>query len=130
MKKQMICGIAAAGMVLSACTVAVSAQRHRHANRVHHESSGLASFYERPQMTASGEMFSPAAFTAAHRTLPLGSRVRVTNVKTGKSVSVRINDRGPYVAGRVIDLSRSAAQAIGLNKQGVAAVKVERIARR
>jgi rare lipoprotein A len=75
-------------------------------------------------------MFNPAAFTAAHRTLPMGSRVIVTNVRTGKSVSVRINDRGPYVAGRVIDLSRSAAQAIGLSSQGVAAVRIQRVSKR
>ena len=88
---------------------------------------GIASWYGpgfhgRP--TASGERFNTNALTAAHRTLPLGSRVLVTNRQTGRSVVVRINDRGPFVAGRVIDLSRAAARAIGIN--GVAPVTVSR----
>ena len=75
-------------------------------------------------MTANGEMMNPSAMTAAHRYLPFGTKVRVTNVKNGKSVIVRINDRGPFVGGRVIDLSKGAARKVGMIKSGVARVKV------
>ena len=75
--------------------------------------------------TASGERFNTHALTAAHRTLPFGSRVLVTNERTGRSVVVRINDRGPFVGGRVIDLSAAAAQAIG--SSGVGKVKLTRL---
>lgn len=91
---------------------------------------GLASWYGGADglsgaLTASGEPFDQAAFTAAHRTLPFGTRVRVTFLKTGKSVVVRINDRGPFVAGRLIDISRAAAVEIGLQPYGVGTVKIE-----
>ena len=75
--------------------------------------------------TASGERFRQDARTAASRELPLGARVVVTHEETGRSVEVRINDRGPHVQGRVIDLSRSAAEAIGLIEDGVAPVRIE-----
>lgn len=89
--------------------------------------SGEASYYGdelagRP--TASGESFDPAGLTAAHRTLPIGSRVRVTNVRNGKSVVVRINDRGPFTADRVIDLSSGAANQIGMLGAGTALVRL------
>lgn len=74
--------------------------------------------------TASGERFNTGALTAAHKTLPFGTRVRVENVHTGRSVVVRINDRGPFVRGRVIDLSKAAARAIGMD--GVARVRLAR----
>jgi len=77
--------------------------------------------------TASGERFNPNEMTAASKTLPIGSRVRVTNPKNGKSVVVRINDRGPYVRGRSIDLSRSAAQKLGITHKGVARVKIKKL---
>ncbi|MBR0553242.1 septal ring lytic transglycosylase RlpA family protein [Stakelama marina] len=70
------------------------------------------------QRTASGDICDPDTLTAAHRTLPFGSRVRVTNPANGESVVVTINDRGPYAAGRVIDLSRAAADEIGLTRRG------------
>ena len=70
-------------------------------------------------MTASGEQFNPNAMTAAHKSLPLGSKVRVTNPANGESVTVRINDRGPYVSGRCLDLSRAAFAAIGDTGAGV-----------
>jgi rare lipoprotein A (peptidoglycan hydrolase) len=79
---------------------------------------GTASYYAdkfNGLRTASGERYDPEEHTAAHRTLPFGSRVKVTNPNTGRSVIVRINDRGPFVKGRVIDLSRAAARLIGLN---------------
>lgn len=88
-------------------------------------SSGLASFYGHESRTASGEKFNAGELTAAHRTLPFGTRVRVTNVATGKSVTVRINDRGPYVPGRVVDVSHSAAASLGIVRQGVAKVKLD-----
>ena len=86
--------------------------------------SGKASYYWQPQRVASGGWFNPNAMTAAHKTLPFGTKVRVTNHNNGKSVVVTINDRGPYVAGRVIDLSRAAAQAISMTGSGVAPVNV------
>ncbi|MEV3979196.1 septal ring lytic transglycosylase RlpA family protein [Nonomuraea sp. NPDC049758] len=88
-----------------------------------------ASYYGEPQMTASGERFNPSAMTAAHKTLPLGSRVRVTNPRNGSSVTVRINDRGPYVGGRCLDLSRAAFDAIGSLGSGVMTVRYEVLAR-
>ena len=87
---------------------------------------GLASFYSHAHhKTASGERFDPAGLTAAHKKLPLGTRARVTNLETGKNVGVRINDRGPYVQGRVIDLSKKAAQTIGIDGKGMARVEVK-----
>jgi rare lipoprotein A len=83
--------------------------------------SGKASWYGpgfHGKRTASGEKFDTNELTAAHRTLPFGTRVRVVNKKNGQSVVVRINDRGPYAHGRVIDLSRASAQAIGISGVG------------
>ncbi|RSN04154.1 septal ring lytic transglycosylase RlpA family lipoprotein [Nonomuraea sp. WAC 01424] len=99
--------------------------------RVRVLSSGTcgASYYGEPQMTASGERFNPSAMTAAHKSLPLGSRVRVTNPRSGSSVTVRINDRGPYVGGRCLDLSRAAFDAIGSLGAGVMTVRYEVLAR-
>ena len=77
--------------------------------------------------TASGEVFDPGALTAASKTLPIGSTVIVTNPKNGKSVMVRINDRGPHVRGRSLDLSRRAAEELGITEKGVARLKVERV---
>ena len=88
---------------------------------------GLASWYGQPHQgraTASGEAFDMNKLTAAHRTLPFGTRLRVTNVDNGKSVVVRVNDRGPHVPGRVLDLSFRAAQALGITDAGVARVEV------
>ena len=89
--------------------------------------SGMASWYGgnfHGRKTANGETYNMNALTAAHKTLPFGTRVRVTNTRNGDSVEVRINDRGPFIAGRVIDLSRAAAGQIGLTNTGVAPVKV------
>ncbi len=89
---------------------------------------GLASHYGPEwdgRRTASGEIFRNRKLTAAHKSLPFGTRVRVTLLSTGKSVVVRINDRGPFVRGRVIDLSDEAARRIGLDRDGVAKVRVE-----
>jgi rare lipoprotein A len=88
-------------------------------------SQGVASFYSEDQKTASGEQFDKNELTAAHPTLPFGTRVRVTNVSTGRSVTVRVNDRGPYVRGRVVDVSYSAAEALGMVNKGVANVRLD-----
>ena len=87
--------------------------------------SGLASFYTEGTKTANGESFNTHELTAAHPSLPFGTRLRVTNVSTGQSVTVRVNDRGPYVPGRVVDVSYSAAEALGMVKGGVAKVKLD-----
>jgi rare lipoprotein A len=84
-----------------------------------------ASFYDQPQLTADGEMFDPNALTAAHRTLPFNTRVRVTNVTTGKSVIVRINDRGPFIDDRCLDLSKAAFGSIANLSSGVVDVRYE-----
>lgn len=84
-----------------------------------------ASFYDEGQMTANGETFNPDALTAAHKTLPFNTRVRVTNPANGKSVIVRINDRGPYVDGRCLDLSRAAFAAIASTDLGEVDVRYE-----
>ncbi|MBB5630031.1 septal ring lytic transglycosylase RlpA family protein [Sphaerisporangium krabiense] len=88
-----------------------------------------ASYYDEGQMTASGERFNPNAMTAAHKTLPMGSKVRVTNPGSGASVTVRINDRGPYIGGRCLDLSRAAFDAIGSLSAGTMTVKYQVLAR-
>jgi rare lipoprotein A len=89
---------------------------------------GLASFYGSGSRTANGEKFNPRDMTAAHRHLPFGTRVRVTDVKTGKSVTVRINDRGPFISGRIVDVSPAAAEQLGLVGRGVAQVKLDVVA--
>lgn len=89
---------------------------------------GTASFYGYPfygRQTANGEIYRPGTYTAAHKNLPFGTRVRVTNENNGKSVIVRINDRGPFIGGRIIDLSETAADAIGMRNSGLAPVKLE-----
>ena len=90
-------------------------------------SKGMASYYgyESGNRTATGEKFNPQGLTAAHRSLPFGTRVRVTNTGNGRSVVVRINDRGPFIRGRVIDVSLGAAKELGMISSGVAAVKIE-----
>lgn len=90
--------------------------------------AGTASWYGRHwegRLTASGARFDPHRLTAAHRSLPLNTRVRVTNLENAKSVTVLINDRGPYVAGRVIDLSTAAARRLGMIKEGLAPVRIK-----
>jgi peptidoglycan lytic transglycosylase len=93
--------------------------------------SGMASYYgsESGSRTASGARFVPSAMTAAHRTLPFGTKVRVTNRRNGRSVIVTINDRGPFIRGRVIDLSSGAAGVIGMRSSGVAPVSLEVLGR-
>jgi rare lipoprotein A len=96
----------------------------------HKIQKGRASWYGpgfQGRRTASGERFNPGAMTAAHRSLPFGTRVRVVNESNGQSVVVRINDRGPYAGGRIIDLARGPAQALGLTSSGTAYVSLQRL---
>jgi rare lipoprotein A len=96
--------------------------------RVKHALNGTASWYGpgfHGKKTASGEIYDQTKLTAAHKTLPLGTKARVTNLENGNAVEVEINDRGPFVKGRIIDLSRAAAGILGLVEDGVAPVKVE-----
>ena len=99
--------------------------RHHNAAPTQTASQGIASFYTEGQLTASGEKFDTHDLTAAHPTLPFGTRLRVTNVTTGRSVTVRVNDRGPYVPGRVVDVSHSAASELGMVGSGIAKVKLD-----
>ncbi|MGO9546593.1 MAG: septal ring lytic transglycosylase RlpA family protein [Rhodomicrobium sp.] len=134
MDTRVICGVACAGIL--AVILGLTIRSHvRDAKSGKPEISvsqpiqgpsetGLASFYDTSQKTASGEQFNATDLTAAHKTLRFGSRARVTNIESGKSVSVRINDRGPYAGGRIIDLSKKAAQTIGIEEKGVARVEV------
>lgn len=86
---------------------------------------GGASWYAMTSKTASGERANPNAMTAAHRSLPFGTRVKVTNLRNGRSVIVRVNDRGPFVGGRVIDVTKAAAAKLGFVRAGVTRVRVE-----
>jgi rare lipoprotein A len=89
---------------------------------------GMASYYSSEfagSRTANGERFDPGAMTAAHRSLAFHSRVAVTNLSNGKEVIVRINDRGPWGKGRIIDISHAAARQIGMHRSGTARVKLE-----
>jgi rare lipoprotein A len=93
---------------------------------------GLASYYAdalRGRPTASGAPYDPSSLTCAHRSHPFGTRLRVTELARGRSVVVTVNDRGPFVAGRVVDLSRAAATALGIIGPGLARVRVERVER-
>lgn len=93
--------------------------------------TGVASWYGdewQGKLTASGKPFDDNELTAAHRTLPLNTKVRVTNLKTGRSVEVTITDRGPYTDGRVIDLSKAAAKKLGMVKRGLVPVRIESLA--
>ncbi len=92
-----------------------------------HLAEGMASYYGKAfagKRTASGEAFDPSDLTAAHRTLPFGSRVRVTDLSSGRSVVVRINDRGPFTRGRLIDVSQAAAHELNLIRRGHGMVRI------
>jgi rare lipoprotein A len=94
--------------------------------------TGMASYYARKfngRVTANGERYDPGKMTAAHPTLPFGTFVRVTNLANAKKVTVRVNDRGPFIKGRVIDLSRAAAEKIDMLEAGVVKVKIEEVPR-
>jgi rare lipoprotein A len=95
-----------------------------------HMGTGHASYYGREFMgskTANGEKFNPNAMTAAHRTAAFGTKIRVTNLANGKDVVVRVNDRGPWTKGRIIDISHAAAKQIGMLSSGTAKVRLNRV---
>lgn len=112
---------------LGACATKVVEPRTKTAlydPRPLHVQTGIASWY-RDHRTASGERFNVNALAAAHRSLPFGSKVRVVDLKSGKSIIVRINDRGPYIRGRIIDLTVGAARELGIYHRGIARVRIE-----
>ncbi|WP_143959929.1 septal ring lytic transglycosylase RlpA family protein [Litoribacter populi] len=109
-------------LLISSCAPRATAPKSRMVTQ-----TGKASFYANKfqgRKTANGEIYRHNKMTAAHRSLPFGTEVKVTNLKNGKTVSVRINDRGPFVKGRVIDLSRSAARKIDMISDGVVNVEI------
>jgi rare lipoprotein A len=111
----LVAAAAVAGMMVAASASPALAQ------------CGRASWYALHSKTASGERMNPAAMTAAHRSLPFGTRIKVTNKNNGKSVVVRINDRGPFIRGRVLDLSRGAARQLGFVKKGQTSICMARL---
>lgn len=116
------------GLVVLGIAMASPAVASREGTSRSEAQIGKASWYGhefRGRRTASGARFEPNAMTAAHRTLPLGTVVRVTNLRNGRSVTVRINDRGPFIRHRDLDLSLGAARAIGMLNRGVAPVLIE-----
>lgn len=123
-----VAALPAATRAASAVVIAGSPAPDPLAQPARQSQTGMASWYGEPfhgRPTASGEVFDMDALTAAHPDLPLRSLARVTRLDTGASVVVRINDRGPFVHGRIVDLSRAAAQMLGLIEDGVAEVRVE-----
>jgi peptidoglycan lytic transglycosylase len=109
-------------LVLTACATVSPVLRDREV--------GMASWYGEPfhgRFTANGERYDMHAYTAAHRLYPFGTRLRVTNLENGRSVTVRVNDRGPFVRGRIIDLSLAAATDLGMVPNGTARVRLERV---
>ena len=120
----------AIAIALAACGGSRQPEKKRVAVAPSNTQSGKASWYggrHHGGPTASGERFNKNAMTAAHRSFPMGTRVRVTNLKNGRSVIVRINDRGPYGKGRIIDLSEAAAAKLDMIEAGVVPVRVERL---
>jgi rare lipoprotein A len=100
-------------------------KKHTRFRKVQVAPLGIASFYTEGTRTASGETFDTHQLTAAHPTLPFGTRLRVTNVSSGRSVTVRVNDRGPFIPGRVVDVSYSAAETLGMVRGGIAKVRLD-----
>jgi rare lipoprotein A len=120
------CVVLGCVLLMAACTGGASSQSTNVSGGT--TQRGEASYYAdkfEGRQTANGEIYTHRKRTAAHRTLPFGTRVRVTRLDTGAEVTVRINDRGPFKRGRIIDLSRSAAEAIGLITVGVADVEIQ-----
>ncbi len=116
--------------VLLAAVGAMFANAPRFSQAMAAETSGTASYYAENynhRRTASGERFNNNAMTAAHRTYPFGTKLRLTNIKNHKSVVVRVNDRGPFVKGREISVTRRAARKLGFLHQGLAQVEIERV---
>ncbi len=123
----MLIALAAMALLWSGCTARAPGPSP-HTENVRDTIRGTASWYGKSyhgRTTASGEKYDMYAMTAAHKTLPFGTRVRVTNLGNGKSIVVKINDRGPFIRGRIIDLSRKAAERLGFRNAGLAEVKLE-----
>ncbi|MDT4847406.1 rlpA: rare lipoprotein A [compost metagenome] len=119
------------GLILATLFALLAGCASQGIDRQGYRAEGKASYYgarHHGKKTASGERFDQHALTAAHRSLPFGSRVLVTNLRNDKSVVVRINDRGPFVRGRIIDLSHKAAAQIDMLRAGVVPVRVEQLA--
>lgn len=115
-------------LVLLSLPVSVAGQENPGSSQPAFAQTGKASWYGEDfhgRKTASGVPFDQHAMTAAHRTLPLGTRVKVTRLETGQTILVLINDRGPFIDGRIIDLSKRAASELGMEEAGVVPVKVE-----
>ena len=111
-----VCAAALTAIVMSSiATTSIAAASSLH---------GYASYYKSGKRTANGERFNPMGMTAAHRSLPFGTKIKVTNTRNGRSVVVRVNDRGPFIRGRLIDLSLGAANIVGLTHAGVARVQL------
>ena len=123
--------VIAAALVVGGCSVATAPLSP--AQAADYDRTGKASWYGQRyhgRTTASGERFDMNAMTAAHRSLPFGTRVRVTNLANRRSVVLTINDRGPYAGGRIIDVSRRAAEILGMVRKGVVRVRVHAVAAR
>jgi rare lipoprotein A len=134
-------GVVSAGLFLSACAQSALVQNAEltkseaqaaptpvaKAQPSRSASYGIASYYSYGGRTANGERYDPRQLTAAHRTLPFGTKLQVTNLDSGRSVVVRVNDRGPFIRGRVVDVSHAAAKQLDLLRSGVAKVKVEEL---
>ena len=114
MKRSLILALSAALLVSTSAIAREGSVRHYR-----------TSWYQSGTITAQGHRYNPDRLTAAHRRLPFGTVLRVTDTKTGRSVIVTINDRGPYIRGRDLDLSRAAARAVGIIDRGIASVRVE-----
>jgi rare lipoprotein A len=132
MKNTVLFGMVLIIFMSFGCGSKKSSRGYRHSDELKnvdgYTQTGLASWYgdkEHGNLAASGERFSKYDYTAAHKSLPFGTIVRVTNLENGKDVVVNINDRGPFIRGRIIDLSYSSAKSIDLVRTGVAKVKVE-----
>lgn len=126
----LILGLIGLGLSLSALPLSAKEKLSQKSQTQAKAMTGMASYYGKKfhgRRTANGETFNNNALTAAHKTLPFGTKVKVTHLRNRKSVVVRINDRGPFIRGRVIDLSVAAAKKIGLTRTGVARVKLELI---
>jgi rare lipoprotein A len=122
--------LAAVAVLAAACGGSTKPQKKKRVALASGIQRGKASWYGgkfHGGPTASGETYNKRSMTAAHRSLPFGTRVRVTNLRNGRSVIVRINNRGPYSKGRIIDLSELAAEKLGMIEAGVVPVKVERL---
>lgn len=119
-----------AALAFTACATSAEETRRSGTQTALYSQVGVASWYGgkfHGRKTANGETYDQNRMTAAHRTLPFGTKVEVTNLRNGRSVVVRINDRGPFIKGRIIDVSRRAAGELGFRNQGITKVRVRAI---